>query len=445
MRHLFENHDLETDGVRAVRRHHRRPARHGRAERGRERDGARLLAAHHLRGRDQRARERLHRRLQRASSTRSRRPRAAYYRHDDLEIRTEGLEDDPHEFPNGHSHVRAGAALVVVADDPDRRRPAACSAASRRSSSASSTARERARCSSRSSGSEWARRSRAGRPVRAAAVLRQARARTSRSRSRLLPPRAAPATCVAIYGFARLVDELGDEYAGDRARRARRARGRARPRLRRRAPRHPVLRALPADGPRVRHPARAVRPADRGEPAGPGASALRDLRGARRLLRPVGEPGRRARAARASARRRPSGSRCRTTSARRCSWSSTGRTSARTSRRGRVYLPLEDLQQLRRRRGRPRRQAHAGGAARARRLRGRAGARRCSTTALPLVARSRGRARLAVAGYVGGGRAALDAIERAGYDVLPVGAAGDAAEQLTRDAARAAAVGARDE
>jgi secondary thiamine-phosphate synthase enzyme len=30
-----------------------------------------------------------------------------YYRHDDLRIRTEGLEDDPHEVPNGHSHVRA--------------------------------------------------------------------------------------------------------------------------------------------------------------------------------------------------------------------------------------------------------------------------------------------------------------------------------------------------
>jgi secondary thiamine-phosphate synthase enzyme len=30
-----------------------------------------------------------------------------YYRHDDLSIRTEGLEDDPHEFPNGHSHVRS--------------------------------------------------------------------------------------------------------------------------------------------------------------------------------------------------------------------------------------------------------------------------------------------------------------------------------------------------
>jgi secondary thiamine-phosphate synthase enzyme len=30
-----------------------------------------------------------------------------YYRHDDMAIRTEGLEDDPHEVPNGHSHCRA--------------------------------------------------------------------------------------------------------------------------------------------------------------------------------------------------------------------------------------------------------------------------------------------------------------------------------------------------
>jgi secondary thiamine-phosphate synthase enzyme len=33
-----------------------------------------------------------------------------YYRHDDLEIRTEGLDGDAHETPNGHSHCRA--ALV---------------------------------------------------------------------------------------------------------------------------------------------------------------------------------------------------------------------------------------------------------------------------------------------------------------------------------------------
>ena len=31
-----------------------------------------------------------------------------YYRHDDLEIRTQGIEEDTADFPNGHSHVRAG-------------------------------------------------------------------------------------------------------------------------------------------------------------------------------------------------------------------------------------------------------------------------------------------------------------------------------------------------
>jgi secondary thiamine-phosphate synthase enzyme len=31
-----------------------------------------------------------------------------YYRHDDLEIRTQGIEEDTGDFPNGHSHVRAG-------------------------------------------------------------------------------------------------------------------------------------------------------------------------------------------------------------------------------------------------------------------------------------------------------------------------------------------------
>jgi secondary thiamine-phosphate synthase enzyme len=31
-----------------------------------------------------------------------------YYRHDDLAIRTQGIEDDTAEYPNGHSHLRAG-------------------------------------------------------------------------------------------------------------------------------------------------------------------------------------------------------------------------------------------------------------------------------------------------------------------------------------------------
>jgi secondary thiamine-phosphate synthase enzyme len=30
-----------------------------------------------------------------------------YYRHDDLEIRTDGIEEDTADFPNGHSHCRA--------------------------------------------------------------------------------------------------------------------------------------------------------------------------------------------------------------------------------------------------------------------------------------------------------------------------------------------------
>jgi secondary thiamine-phosphate synthase enzyme len=31
-----------------------------------------------------------------------------YYRHDDLSIRTQGIEEDTADFANGHSHIRAG-------------------------------------------------------------------------------------------------------------------------------------------------------------------------------------------------------------------------------------------------------------------------------------------------------------------------------------------------
>ena len=34
-------------------------------------------------------------------------PSGEYYRHDDLSIRTEGIEEDTRDFPNGHSHLRA--------------------------------------------------------------------------------------------------------------------------------------------------------------------------------------------------------------------------------------------------------------------------------------------------------------------------------------------------
>ena len=33
-------------------------------------------------------------------------PTKGAYRHDDLEARTENLEDDPHDIPNGHAHCK---------------------------------------------------------------------------------------------------------------------------------------------------------------------------------------------------------------------------------------------------------------------------------------------------------------------------------------------------
>ena len=87
--------------------------------------------------------------------------------------------------------------------------------------------------------------------------------------------------------------------------------------------------------------------------------------------------------------------------------------------RGRVYLPAEDLERfgvgpdhLAARETSPSlRRLLAFEVDRARRL---------LAEGTPLVGRLRGRARLAVAGYVGGGRATLDAIAAADYDVLAV-------------------------
>jgi secondary thiamine-phosphate synthase enzyme len=35
-------------------------------------------------------------------------PKSAAYRHDDMALRTENLEDDDHDVPNGHAHCRQG-------------------------------------------------------------------------------------------------------------------------------------------------------------------------------------------------------------------------------------------------------------------------------------------------------------------------------------------------
>jgi squalene synthase HpnC len=86
--------------------------------------------------------------------------------------------------------------------------------------------------------------------------------------------------------------------------------------------------------------------------------------------------------------------------------------------RGRVYLPQEDLERFgcttadlgARHAGDPLRGVIAFEVTRARGL---------LVEGAPLIGELRGRARLAVAAFVAGGRAALDAIERARYDVLP--------------------------
>ena len=86
-------------------------------------------------------------------------------------------------------------------------------------------------------------------------------------------------------------------------------------------------------------------------------------------------------------------------------------------RRGRVYLPREDMRRFgvededlaAERVGEQLARLLAFEVERARRLLARG---------LPLVASLGGRARLLVAGYVSGGRAALDAIEKAGFEVL---------------------------
>ena len=94
MKMRFENHDLETEGcgqfidvtddVAVV-------------ERSEVRQGMAVVYSPHtdVRGGDQRARERVHRGFPGRCST-HRPERGIYYRHDDLSVRTEGLEGDPH-------------------------------------------------------------------------------------------------------------------------------------------------------------------------------------------------------------------------------------------------------------------------------------------------------------------------------------------------------------
>ena len=101
----------------------------------------------------------------------------------------------------------------------------------------------------------------------------------------------------------------------------------------------------------------------------------------------------------------------------RCSSSSTARTCAEDLGRGRIYLPAEDLARF----GAARRRSSAApgepGAARGCCVFEAERARALLRAGEPLLADAAGAARLAVAGFAAGGHAALDALERVGFDV----------------------------
>ncbi|HXB16170.1 MAG TPA: squalene synthase HpnC [Solirubrobacteraceae bacterium] len=110
--------------------------------------------------------------------------------------------------------------------------------------------------------------------------------------------------------------------------------------------------------------------------------------------------------------------------------------------RGRIYLPREDLERFGCREQdlhEPHASSELRGVLAFEVERGRGLMR----AGLPLLARLRGRPRLAVAAFAAGGRAAFDAIERAGFDVLPGPPRASTARRLSALLATLAAPAAR--
>lgn len=245
-------------------------------------------------------------------------------------------------------------------------------------------------------------------------VMPKARAENFTVASVLLPARQRRAL-LGIYGFARLVDDIGDEAAGDREAMldwleddvGRMFSAEAiHPLLRRLArpvrelalPREPFLRLIAAN--RQDQKVARYESYDR-------LAAYCDL-----SANPVGELVLHVFGAATPGRVRRSDAVC--TSLQLAEhWQDVGE----DFRRGRIYLPLEDMSRF----GVEERDLAASRPSEA--LESLLAfeverARALLREGIELVRSLRGRARLAVAGYVGGGRAALDAIEASGYDVL---------------------------
>jgi squalene synthase HpnC len=246
------------------------------------------------------------------------------------------------------------------------------------------------------------------------AVMARAQTENFPVASRVLP-RAVRSHLLALYGFARLVDELGDAAAGDRlaaldwleAELDRAFEGRAQ---------HPLLVGLQSTlrecelprGPFVR-----LIEANRVDQRVSRYATWEQLRAYCALSAdPVGELVLGVLGAATPERIALSDSICTA-----LQLTEHLQDVAEDLARGRVYLPAEDLarfdctveQLSAAHAGAPLREVLAFEVARARGL---------LDDGAPLIGRLRGRARIALAGFVAGGRAALDAIERAGYDVL---------------------------
>ena len=246
------------------------------------------------------------------------------------------------------------------------------------------------------------------------AVMARAQSENFPVASRVLP-RAARAHLLAIYGFARLVDELGDAAEGDRLAALDWLEGELDAAFEGRAV-HPLLVALTptlrecglARGPFVR-----LIEANRLDQRRNRYATWEELRGYCRLSAdPVGELVLEVLGQSGPQRIELSDRICTA-----LQLTEHCQDIGEDHRAGRIYLPLEDLERFGcsiEELGR----AEAGPALRAVVAFEVARARGLLDEGAPLIGELRGRARLAVAAFVAGGRAALSAIERADYDVL---------------------------
>ncbi len=253
----------------------------------------------------------------------------------------------------------------------------------------------------------------AGAPT-AEAVMARAGSENFPVASRVLPRRIR-SHLLAIYGFARLVDELGDSLSGDRLAALdwleedldRAFDGRAE---------HPLLVRLQ---PTLRECALAREPfarlieANRLDQRVSRYETWAQLRGYCSLSAdPVGELVLAVLGLATPARIALSDSICTA-----LQLTEHCQDVAEDLARGRIYLPAEDLERFHCTRAELAGE-HAGGPLRKVLAFEVARARGLLADGAPLLVQLRGRSMLAVAGFLAGGRAALDAIESAGYDVL---------------------------